>query len=34
MVLDRHDGGILGVEDEEATAKRRDFLRMIGYKLK
>jgi adenosine/AMP kinase len=24
----------LGVEDEEATAKRRDFLRMIGYKLK
>ncbi len=24
----------LGVEDDEAKAKRRDFLRMIGYKLK
>lgn len=24
----------LGIEDEEAKAKRRDFLRMIGYKLK
>ncbi len=24
----------LGVEDDEARAKRRDFLRMIGYKLK
>lgn len=24
----------LGVEDDEAKAKRRDFLRMIGYKLR
>ena len=24
----------LGVEDDEARVKRRDFLRMIGYKLK
>lgn len=45
VVIARNDrgGGILGVidgyaplgvEDEEARAKRRDFLRMIGYKLK
>jgi adenosine/AMP kinase len=26
--------GPLGVEDDDAKAKRRDFLRMIGYKLK
>jgi adenosine/AMP kinase len=31
-VIDGHSP--LGVEDDEAKAKRRDFLRMIGYKLK
>lgn len=31
-VIDGHSP--LGVEDDEHRAKRRDFLRMIGYKLK